>query len=98
MRGRVVCMLKRRILSVSICVFVAMFLAQGAWESPLRPFVWWFTTPGCHIAWLVVPPNYDRNSTVWLFDSVATLINTAVYLAVLWLIRLLYLIGKRQAS
>ena len=89
-------MLNRRILSVSICVFFAMLLAQAAWESPLRPFVWWFTTPGCGFAWLIAAPNYDRNSTVWLFDSIATLANTAVYLAVLWLLRLLYLSGKRQ--
>jgi hypothetical protein len=73
-----------------------MFLAQAAWESPLRPFVSWFTTPGCGVAWLIAAPNYDRNSTVWLFDAIAILVNTTVYLAGLWLFRLLYLFRKRQ--
>ena len=77
----------RRNIIVAVCVLIAMFLAQAAWESPLRPFVWWLTTPGCGLAWLFARPDYERNSTVLLFDTTATIINTAVYVAVLWLAR-----------
>ena len=89
-------MSKRRILIVTICVYSAMFFAQAAWESPLRPFVWWWTTPGCWFAWLIATPDYDKKSTVWLFDLIASVVNTVVYLAALWLIRAIYLMGKGQ--
>jgi hypothetical protein len=89
----------RRNIIVSVFVFCAMFLAQAAWESPLRPFVWWSTTPGCGFAWLVAKPDYDRNATVWLFDAIATVVNTAIYAAALWLVSVIYLKGKsRQGS
>ena len=91
-------MSKSRIFTVTICAFFLMVLAQAAWESPLRPFVWWWTTPGCWFAWHVATPNYDRNSTVWLFDIIASLVNTVVYLAALWLFRMIYLIVRKPTT
>jgi hypothetical protein len=86
-----VCVSMRRNIIVTVCVLFAMFLAQAAWESPLRPFVWWLTTPGCGLAWLIAKPDYDKNSTVLVFDTIATVVNTAVYFAALWLAKAAYL-------
>ena len=91
-------MSKRLIIIATVSVCFVMLFAQAAWESPLRPFVWWWTTPGCWFAWLVATPDYDRNSTVWLFDIIAMVVNTALYLAVLWLIRVLYLMIQRSKT
>ena len=91
-------MARGRFLIVTACALLLMLMSQAAWESPLRPFVWWWTTPGCWFAWHVATPDYNRNSTVWLFDTIATLVNTVVYVAAAWLARMIWLAARKQTD
>ena len=64
---------------LGLCAFLAAFLLQAAWESPLRPLIFWITDPGCRFGWYIATPDYSSNGSVLRFDLIASVVNAIVY-------------------
>jgi len=77
-------MAKKHAFWLCLFVYIVAILLQAAWESPLRPFVFWIADPGCRLGWYVLTPDYSLNGTVWRFDLFAGIVNAAVYSVVVF--------------
>jgi hypothetical protein len=66
-----------------LALLMASF-AQRLWMSELNFFVWKITYIGEKIAFLVAPPNYDSAASVYIFETIAIIVNALVYATILW--------------
>jgi hypothetical protein len=90
--------MSRRFAAVlAVCVLAVAFLLQAAWESPLRPLIFYLTDPGCRFAWSVSKPDYSSTISVWRFDLIAMAVNASVYFILLFAIAMLLRLARSKA-
>jgi hypothetical protein len=76
----------RKLAWSGLAAAMIAFVAQAMYESPLSVFVPYFTYVGARISWAIYKPNYSNNGSVWLFDSIAVIVNGLLYFLVIYLI------------
>jgi hypothetical protein len=78
--------MRRKLVFFGAASALIAFLVQAMYESPLSVFVPYVSYVGGRVSWAIHMPNYSNNASVWLFDSIAIIVNGMVYFLIIYLL------------